>query len=134
MLSCCCSALSGLAWLTERGVSLALRCLRRRHADLGDQFKHRVGTDIRPFHDVLLGLFFITVGMLLDWHIVWERWPLVLLLLAAPLLFKLVVITGLTWARRAPQGTLLRVGSIWRRPASLASCCCSSRRTALDPP
>ena len=30
------------------------------------EFKHQVETDIRPFHDVLLGLFFITVGMKLD--------------------------------------------------------------------
>ena len=30
-------------------------------------FKHKVENDIRPFHDVLLGLFFITIGMKLDW-------------------------------------------------------------------
>ena len=30
------------------------------------EYKHQVETDIRPFHDVLLGLFFITIGMKLD--------------------------------------------------------------------
>ena len=40
------------------------------------EYKHQVETDIRPFHDVLLGLFFITIGMLLDWHTVADagRW------------------------------------------------------------
>ena len=32
------------------------------------EYKHQVETDIRPFHDVLLGLFFITIGMKLDWR------------------------------------------------------------------
>ena len=41
------------------------------------EYKHQVETDIRPFHDVLLGLFFITIGMSLDWHMVVERWALV---------------------------------------------------------
>ncbi len=101
----------GLAWLTEHaGLSLALGAFVAGMLISETEFKHRVETDIRPFHDVLLGLFFITVGMLLDWHIVWERWPLVLLLLAASLLFKLVVITGLTRGFGAPQGTSLRVG------------------------
>ena len=47
-----------------------------------------------PFHDdVLLGLFFITIGMMLDWHILVERWALVLTsLLVAPLLLKLGII------------------------------------------
>jgi CPA2 family monovalent cation:H+ antiporter-2 len=69
-----------------------------------------VETDIRPFHDVLLGLFFITIGMLLDWHIVLERWPLVLLLVSLPVLFKLVLVTGLSWGLGATPGVALRTG------------------------
>ena len=44
------------------------------------EYKHQVETDIRPFHDVLLGLFFITIGMMLDWRPVLDQWLLVLLL------------------------------------------------------
>jgi CPA2 family monovalent cation:H+ antiporter-2 len=40
------------------------------------QFK-QVETDIRPFRRCLLGLFFISIGMMLDWRIILERWPLV---------------------------------------------------------
>jgi Kef-type K+ transport system membrane component KefB len=59
-----------------------------------------VEADIRPFHDVLLGLFFITLGMLLDWRPVFERWQLVLLLVTAPVLFKLALVTVLAHVRR----------------------------------
>ncbi len=100
----------GLAWLTEHaGLSLALGAFVAGMLISETEFKHRVETDIRPFHDVLLGLFFITIGMLLDWHIVWDRWPLVLLLLVASLFFKLALITGLARALGAPSGVSLRV-------------------------
>ncbi len=101
----------GLAWLTEHaGLSLALGAFVAGMLISETEYKHRVETDIRPFHDVLLGLFFITIGMLLDWHIVWERWPLVLLLLGASFLFKLLVIAGLARVFDAQPGTSLRVG------------------------
>ncbi|MEY5097890.1 MAG: Glutathione-regulated potassium-efflux system protein KefC [Pseudomonadota bacterium] len=101
----------GLAWLTEHaGLSLALGAFVAGMLISETEYKHQVETDIRPFHDVLLGLFFITIGMLLDWRIVWQRWPLVLLLLVASFLFKLLVITGLARSFGAPAGTSLRVG------------------------
>jgi len=75
----------GLAWLTElAGLSLALGAFIAGMLISETEYKHQVELDIRPFHDVLLGLFFITIGMLLDWHIVLERWPLVLVLLLVP--------------------------------------------------
>ncbi|MDZ4124811.1 MAG: monovalent cation:proton antiporter-2 (CPA2) family protein, partial [Hydrogenophaga sp.] len=70
----------GLAWLTEHaGLSLALGAFVAGMLISETEYKHQVETDIRPFHDVLLGLFFITIGMMLDWWLVIERWPLVLL-------------------------------------------------------
>ncbi len=101
----------GLAWLTElAGLSLALGAFVAGMLIAETEFKHQVETDIRPFHDVLLGLFFITIGMLLDWTIVWERWPLVLMLLVASLLLKLLLITALTHALGASMGVALRTG------------------------
>ena len=85
----------GLAWLTElAGLSLALGAFIAGMLISETEFKHQVETDIRPFHDVLLGLFFITIGMMLNWRLVWDRWPLVLLLVVVPVLFKLVLVTG----------------------------------------
>ena len=101
----------GLAWLIEHaGLSLALGAFVAGMLISETEYKHQVETDIRPFHDVLLGLFFITIGMMLDWWLVIERWPLVLLLLTLSLTFKLALITGLTRAFGAPMGVSLRVG------------------------
>jgi CPA2 family monovalent cation:H+ antiporter-2 len=59
----------GLAWLTElAGLSLALGAFIAGMLISETEYKHQVEADIRPFHDVLLGLFFITIGMLLDWR------------------------------------------------------------------
>ncbi|MBX3608831.1 MAG: cation:proton antiporter [Hydrogenophaga sp.] len=101
----------GLAWMTEHaGLSLALGAFVAGMLIAETEYKHQVETDIRPFHDVLLGLFFITIGMLLDWRLVLERWPLVLLMLVASLMFKLVLITTLTRLFGAPMGTAMRTG------------------------
>ena len=100
-----------LAWVTERaGLSLALGAFIAGMLISETEFKHQVETDIRPFHDVLLGLFFISIGMMLDWQIVLQRWPLVLLLATLPVLFKLVMITALARALGATSGTSLRTG------------------------
>ncbi len=100
-----------LAWLTElAGLSLALGAFIAGMLISETEFKHQVETDIRPFHDVLLGLFFISIGMMLDWRLVLERWPLVLLLLAVPVLFKLALVTALTRGLGATAGVSLRTG------------------------
>ena len=100
-----------LSWLTElAGLSLALGAFIAGMLISETEFKHQVETDIRPFHDVLLGLFFISVGMMLDWHIVLERWPLVLLLATVPVFFKLVLVTGLARLLGATTGVSLRTG------------------------
>ena len=101
----------GLAWLTEiAGLSLALGAFIAGMLVSETEYKHQVETDIRPFHDVLLGLFFITIGMMLDWHIVLERWGLVLLLLVAPLLLKFGLVTLLARGLGASAGVSLRTG------------------------
>lgn len=101
----------GLAWLTElAGLSLALGAFIAGMLISETQFKQQVETDIRPFHDVLLGLFFISIGMMLDWRLVLERWPLVLLLVTLPVLFKAAVVTGLARALGATAGVSLRTG------------------------
>jgi len=101
----------GLAWLTElAGLSLALGAFIAGMLISETEFKHQVETDIRPFHDVLLGLFFISIGMILDWRLVAERWPMVLLLMTAPVLFKLALVAALARAFGATNGVALRTG------------------------
>lgn len=101
----------GLAWLTElAGLSLALGAFVAGMLVSETEFKHQVETDIRPFHDVLLGLFFITIGMSLDWHVVVQHWAIVMVLLLLPLAFKLTLVTVLARLLGATTGVSLRTG------------------------
>ena len=101
----------GLAYLTEHaGLSLALGAFVAGMLVAETEYKHQVETDIRPFHDVLLGLFFITIGMKLDWRPVLDQWLLVLLLTSAPVVAKFVLVAALARAFRATPGVALRTG------------------------
>ncbi len=101
----------GLAWLTElAGLSLALGAFVAGMLISETQFKQQVESDIRPFHDILLGLFFISIGMMLDWRLVLKHWPLVLLFVSIPVLFKAIVVTVLARLLGASAGISLRTG------------------------
>ncbi len=101
----------GLAWLTElAGLSLALGAFIAGMLISETEFKHQVEAEIRPFHDVLLGLFFISIGMLLDWRLVLAQWPLVLVLSLFPVLFKAVLVALLANRFGATKGVSLRTG------------------------
>jgi len=101
----------GLAWITElAGLSLALGAFIAGILISETEFKHQVETDIRPFHDVLLGLFFISIGMLLDWRLVLDRWPLVMILLIFPVLFKALLVAALAKSLGSNDGTAIRTG------------------------
>jgi CPA2 family monovalent cation:H+ antiporter-2 len=101
----------GLAWITElAGLSLALGAFVAGMLVAETEYKHQVETDIRPFHDVLLGLFFITIGMKLDWRPVLDQWGLVLLLTLGPVLAKFALVALLARLFGAHPGTALRTG------------------------
>jgi CPA2 family monovalent cation:H+ antiporter-2 len=101
----------GLAWLTQlAGLSLALGAFLAGMLIAETEYKHQVETDIRPFHDVLLGLFFITVGMKLDAAAVLRQWPLVLALTALPVFFKFALVTALARVFGVGPGVALRTG------------------------
>jgi len=74
------------------------------------EYRFQVEEDIKPFRDVLLGLFFVTVGMLLDLHRVFGQFALVALLFALLVTGKLALISLLSRAFGSSPGTALRVG------------------------
>ncbi|MES2296264.1 MAG: cation:proton antiporter [Pseudomonadota bacterium] len=101
----------GAAWITERaGLSLALGAFVAGMLISETQYKHHVEEDIKPFRDVLLGLFFITIGMLLNVRMVLEHWWLVLVLVAGILLLKFALIALLTKVFGASDGVAMRTG------------------------
>lgn len=58
-------------------------------------FRHQIEADLRPFRDLLLGLFFISVGMLVDPQLLLSHWHWILLATLALMVFKTLLITGL---------------------------------------
>lgn len=101
----------GLAWLTERiGLSLALGAFLAGMLIAETEFRHQVEEDIKPFRDVLLGLFFVTIGMKLHVPTVIEQFPLVLALALLPAAFKFFLVAGLARMFGAAPGAALRAG------------------------
>jgi CPA2 family monovalent cation:H+ antiporter-2 len=66
------------AWLTEHaGLSLALGGFLAGMMLAETEYRHQVEAVIRPFRELLLGLFFISVGMLLDIRLVYDQFALI---------------------------------------------------------
>ncbi len=76
-------------------------------------YRHELETDVEPFRSILLGLFFLSVGMLLDLSVIAERPLLVIGIAAAVIVTKALVIAGLArifgndWPRSVRLGLLL---------------------------
>jgi CPA2 family monovalent cation:H+ antiporter-2 len=74
------------------------------------EYRYQVEEDIKPFRDVLLGLFFVTVGMYLNLHVVGANIGWVLLLLIGPVVVKIALVVVLARLFGASPGTALRTG------------------------
>jgi CPA2 family monovalent cation:H+ antiporter-2 len=99
-----------LAFLTDlAGLSLVLGAFLAGMLISETEYRYQVEADIRPFRDVLLGLFFVTVGMMLDARLMLNQLPLVLLFFALLVGMKFVLIVALSRIFGSPPGTALRV-------------------------
>jgi CPA2 family monovalent cation:H+ antiporter-2 len=85
------------AWASQvAGFSMALGAFLAGMMLAETEYSHQVESVIRPFRDILLGLFFISVGMLLDFDALWREFWLVLALLLAMICVKAFVATCAT--------------------------------------
>jgi len=100
----------GVAYLTEMaGLSLALGAFVAGVLISETEYRYQVEEDIKPFRDVLLGLFFVSIGMLLDVRVVLENaW--VSVLLVSLVIIKTLLIFGLSRLFGAPTGVAMRAG------------------------
>jgi monovalent cation:H+ antiporter-2, CPA2 family len=76
------------------------------------RYRYQVESDIAPFRDILLGLFFISVGMLLDFHYMIDHFDLVIMLLVGFVLFKALVVALLIKYFGFELGVGIRTGII----------------------
>ena len=100
-----------MAYLTAlAGLSMVLGAFLAGMLISETEYRFQVEEDIKPFRDVLLGLFFITVGMMLDLGLVLRELVAVVALFAALMAGKFALIASLSRAFGATPGTALRVG------------------------
>jgi CPA2 family monovalent cation:H+ antiporter-2 len=101
----------GLAWLTERaGLPLALGAFLAGMLIAETEYRHQVDEDIRPFREILLGLFFVTIGMRLDLGTVGANLVMTLALTALLITFKFALVTVLARVFGSAPGAALRAG------------------------
>jgi monovalent cation:H+ antiporter-2, CPA2 family len=105
------------AWMTQAmGLSMAFGAFLAGMMLGETEFRHQIESDIRPFRDVLLGLFFVTIGMLVNpaelrevWH-----WSLVgaiaLLMVKTALVMPLVRLAGIDMHTAWRTAIVLAVG------------------------
>ncbi|MDZ7651240.1 MAG: NAD-binding protein, partial [Burkholderiaceae bacterium] len=90
------------------GLSLALGAFVAGMLIAETEYRHQVEEDIKPFRDVLLGLFFITIGMLLNLRVVVDQFGWVMLALLVPTAFKFALVLGLARVLGASLGVAIR--------------------------
>jgi monovalent cation:H+ antiporter-2, CPA2 family len=80
------------AWLTHAvGLSMALGAFLAGMMLAESEYKHQVDAAARPFRELLVGLFFISVGTLLDWRLLYAEFPRIFALLLAIVTVKALV-------------------------------------------
>jgi CPA2 family monovalent cation:H+ antiporter-2 len=101
----------GLAYLTDfAGLSLALGAFLAGMLISETEYRYQVEADIKPFRDVLLGLFFVTIGMMLDIHSLLNDFVWVALLVLALTLGKGLLIVALSRASGNELSVSIRSG------------------------
>lgn len=101
------------AWITNRlGLSYSLGAFLGGMMLSETEYRHQIEIEIRPFRDILLGLFFLSIGMLTDmaswYHVGW--W--IILLLSGLVIGKTLLITGISYIAGNPYSTAIRTGLV----------------------
>jgi CPA2 family monovalent cation:H+ antiporter-2 len=99
------------AWLTHLlGLSPALGAFLAGMLLGESHYRHQIEADIRPFRDILLGVFFVSIGMLIDLRLFASHGLLILGLTLGLLLIKGAVVAVLVKLRGSDNETAWRSG------------------------
>ncbi|WP_434985844.1 cation:proton antiporter domain-containing protein [Vreelandella zhaodongensis] len=99
------------AWTTDSlGLSMAFGAFLAGMVLGETEFRHQIETTIRPFRDVLLGLFFISIGMLVEPALLPSIWPMALFGAAVLLLIKTLIVTLIVRYSGIDSQTAFRTG------------------------
>jgi CPA2 family monovalent cation:H+ antiporter-2 len=99
----------GIAWLTSLGgLSLALGAFIAGLVIAESEYSHQALAEVLPFRDSFNSLFFVSIGVLMDWHIVLEYPFVVMGMSAAIIIGKFITGTGaVLTAGAAPRAAIL---------------------------
>lgn len=100
--------LAAAAFTDEMGISMTLGAFMAGMMLGETEFKHQIEADIRPFQDILLGLFFITIGMSISPSIFIDNILIITLITLAILVSKTSIIFGLMQYFKKPKGVSFR--------------------------
>jgi monovalent cation:H+ antiporter-2, CPA2 family len=101
------------AWISHvAGLSFALGAFLSGMMLAETEYRHQIEAVIRPFRDILLGLFFISVGMLLDLGLLAHELPLVTLLLLAMVPLKAAIAAVVARPFTSSRFKALRTGIV----------------------
>lgn len=102
-----------LAYATKlAGLSYALGAFIAGMLISETKFRYQVESDISPFRDILLGLFFISVGMLLNLEQIYQNFSLILLILFGFILMKALIVAAIVRASKYEAGVAIRTAVI----------------------
>jgi monovalent cation:proton antiporter-2 (CPA2) family protein len=91
------------------GLSMALGAFLAGVLLAESSFRHTLEADIEPFRSLLMGLFFLAVGMSLDFSLVMSNWMLVVVAVVIVMLVKGVFLWGLARGTGSPNSDALRI-------------------------
>ncbi|HSH42035.1 MAG TPA: cation:proton antiporter, partial [Arenicellales bacterium] len=101
------------AWITSMlGLSLVLGAFLAGMMLSETEYRHQIDNELRPFRDILLGLFFISIGMELNIAVLPQQWFWVLLLVLGLTIGKGSVIALLSWWYGRNPNVALRAGLV----------------------
>ena len=104
-------AVIGISAITgATGLSMALGAFLAGLLLAETEFRHEVEVDIEPFKGLMLGLFFMSVGMGIDWRVVGDEPFWIIASVAGLFVLKTVVTAGLCLAFGLPRHTALEAG------------------------
>jgi glutathione-regulated potassium-efflux system protein KefB len=99
----------GAAWAMDLGgLSMAMGAFLAGVLLSESTFRNQLEADVEPFRGILLGLFFLSVGMSLDLGVVAVDWPIVLAAVFASMAAKMIGVYGVARVMKAPHGEALK--------------------------
>ena len=99
--------LGAALWMQLGGLSAAMGAFLAGVLLSESSFRHQLEADVEPFRGILLGLFFLAVGMALDLSVIADNWRLVAVSVLALMLLKSLVIYGVARVNKADHAEAL---------------------------